>query len=327
MKSSICSLRTLRSMMFICGIAALLVSLVPSQKSDAHFNEIETPVNYLHFDPVTMNFVASPLMPPPPCTLQAGLIISEFRFRGAAGPGDEFVELYNSTDSAITVCTTDGSAGWAVAARNAAATATATLFIVPNGTVIPARGHYLGVNNSASGYSLGSYPSGVGTTATGDATYSTGIDDNAGIALFNTANGASFSTSTRLDAMGFSGPTGAIADLYREGAGFPPIGTSNGQYSFLRRLAGGLPADANDNASDIWFLSTTAGTFGGTVGSGLGAPGPENLGAPVVRNSVLPMVLLDGTVASSVVPNRVRDTTSDPANNSTFGTMAMRRRV
>jgi YD repeat-containing protein len=328
MKSSMCSLRTLRSLMFICGIAALLLPLVPSQKSDARLKQAETATSDIQFNSATVNFVAAPLMLlPPACTLQTGLIISEFRFRGAAGPNDEFVELYNATDGAITVCTTDGSAGWAVAARNAAATAATTLFVIPNGTVIPGRGHYLGVNNSASGYSLGSYPSGVGTTATGDATYTIDVEDNSGVALFNTAIPASFSTSTRLDAIGFSGPTGVIADLYREGAGYPAIGTTNGQYTLMRRLAGGLPADANDNASDLWFLSTTAGTFGGTVGSSLGAPGPENLGSPVVRNSVLPMFVLDSTAATSVAPNRVRDLTSDPANNSTLGTMAMRRRI
>ena len=38
---------------------------------------------------------------------------------------------------------------------------------VPNGTVIPNRGHYLCVNSV--GYSLASYPAGNGTTATGDA--------------------------------------------------------------------------------------------------------------------------------------------------------------
>ena len=54
---------------------------------------------------------------------------------------------------------------------------------VPNGTVIPNRGHYLCVNSV--GYSLASYPAGNGTTATGDATYTTDIPDNAGIALFN----------------------------------------------------------------------------------------------------------------------------------------------
>src|SRR6185503_3924700 len=37
--------------------------------------------------------------------------------------------------------------------------------------------------------------------------------------------------------------------------------------------------------------------------------------------------LLDATVAAASPANRVRDFTSDPANNSTFGTLSIRRRV
>ena len=37
--------------------------------------------------------------------------------------------------------------------------------------------------------------------------------------------------------------------------------------------------------------------------------------------------MLDATVVASAVPNRVRDFTSDPANNSTFGTLDIRRRL
>ncbi|HEY6216928.1 MAG TPA: hypothetical protein VIW74_09680, partial [Pyrinomonadaceae bacterium] len=36
---------------------------------------------------------------------------------------------------------------------------------------------------------------------------------------------------------------------------------------------------------------------------------------------------LDGTVGSASLPNRARDLTSDPANNSTFGTLDIRRRI
>ena len=72
---------------------------------------------------------------------------------------------------------------------------------IPNGTVIPSRGHYLCVNSV--GYSLASYPAGNGTTATGDATYTTDIPDNAGIALFNNnTGGGSYILANRLDAVG-----------------------------------------------------------------------------------------------------------------------------
>ena len=94
----------------------------------------------------------------------AQLIISEFRVRGPNGANDEFIELYNNSGADHTVASAMPSTGYAVAASNGVARC-----VVPNGTVIPNRGHYLCVNSV--GYSLASYPAGNGTTATGDATY------------------------------------------------------------------------------------------------------------------------------------------------------------
>jgi len=70
------------------------------------------------------------------------------------------------------------------------------------------------------------------------------------------------------------------------------------------------------------FVDTAATVA--AAGERLGAPGPENLSSPLERNSAT-VFLLDRTVSSSLPPNRVRDLTSDPANN--FGTLDIRRRV
>src|SRR6266511_1514321 len=120
--------------------------------------------------------------------------------------------------------------------------------MIPNGTIIPARSHYLGVNSN--GYSLSLYPAGSGTTATGDTTYTQDIPDGSGIALFRSANPANFTLAERLDAAGYTG----VDELFREGAGFPTGGnetTGNLEYSFVRtmtRATGGLPKDTADNA-------------------------------------------------------------------------------
>ena len=58
----------------------------------------------------------------------------------------------------------------------------------------------------------------------------------------------------------------------------------------------------------------------------MGSPGPENLASPIQRNATISNALLDATVAFSSPPNQVRDFTSDPPNNSTFGTLDVRRR-
>ena len=256
------------------------------------------------------------------------LLISEFRLKGPNGVQDEFIEIYNASGADHTVSASSGS-GYGIAASDGV-----TRCSIPNGTVIPNRGHYLCVNSAA--YSLGSYPAGNGTTATGDATYTTDITDNAGIALFNNnTGGGSYILANRLDAVG---STSEANTLYKEGTGYPALTPFSIDYSFYRDLCGkggsittlgtcptaGLPKDTDNNAADFVFVDTN-GTSAG-AGQRLGAPGPENLSSPIQRNSSFAANLLDATVASTNPPNRVRDFTSNPANNSTFGTLSIRRR-
>src|SRR5687768_11327739 len=251
------------------------------------------------------------------------LIISEFRVRGPNGANDEFIELYNNSGADHTVA--GGGTGYAVAASNGVARC-----VIPNGTVIPNRGHYLCVNSV--GYSLASYPAGNGTTATGDATYTTDIPDNAGIAIFNTSVAVNFTLANRMDAVG---STSEANTLYKEGTGYPALTPFSIDYSFYRDTCGksgsittfgacpiSTPKDTNNNAADYVFVDTN-GTSAG-AGQRLGAPGPENLSSPIQRNASFGGNRLDPCVASSSPPNRVRDFTSDPANNSTFGTLDIR---
>ncbi|HEY0173274.1 MAG TPA: lamin tail domain-containing protein [Pyrinomonadaceae bacterium] len=257
------------------------------------------------------------------------LIISEFRLRGPNGANDEFVEIYNASGSAHAVTTADGSAGYAVAAED-----NAVRCVIPNGTVIPARGHFLCANSS--GYSLGGHPAGGVTNATPDAAYTADIPDNSGVALFNTATPASFSTATRVDAVGFTTtPPGA----YVEGTGLAALVAADVDHSHYRDACGkggsvtalgncptaGLPKDTNDNAADFVFVEVNGNSIG--AGQRLGAPGPENLSSPVQRNSQIAGTNIDPAVGSSNPPNRVRDFTSNPGNNSTFGTLSIRKTI
>lgn len=205
------------------------------------------------------------------------------------------------------------------------------------------------------GYSLASYPAGNGTTATGDATYISDIPDNAGIAIFNTSVAANFTLANRLDAVG---STSEANTDYKEGTGYPALTPFSIDYSFYRKIVGtctnapnncglvggsfpvsgmtGFPQDTNNNAVDFIFVDTN-GTSAG-AGQRLGVPGPENLSSPVQRNDTVNGVLLDTTVLSSKAPNRQRDGGAFcappnpvvppcvPAQNSTFGTLSIRRR-
>ena len=256
------------------------------------------------------------------------LVISEFRLRGPGGASDEFVEIYNASGSDLTVATADGSAGYAVAASDGATRCT-----IPAGTTIPNKGHFLCVNSV--GYSLASYPAGLGTTATGDATYTADIPDNAGIALFGTANPANFSASTRLDAVG---STSEGNPLYREGTGYPALSPSAIDYSLFRDACGkggsttvlgactdALVKDTDNNSADFVFVDTGANPT--NAGQRLGAPGPENLSGPVERTNFFTGTNIDPAVGSANPPNRVRVFTSDPANNSSFGTLSIRKTI
>jgi hypothetical protein len=243
------------------------------------------------------------------------LIITEFRLRGINAT-DEFIEIYNPRNFDHTVAAVSGS-GYAVAASDGLVRCT-----IPNGTVIPKSGHYLCANST--GYSLVNYPAGNGGTATPDTTYTADIPDNVGIALFNNDSGGGlFTLANRIDAVG---PTNEADTLYREGTGYPTLIPFSINSSFHRQydLRIGLPIDTDDNASDLLYADTLG--YGPGTGPHLGAPGPQNLSSPVFIAGGFGTFLLDNTRAASVAPNRVRDLTSDPENNSTFGTIAIRRR-
>ena len=252
---------------------------------------------------------AQPHCDPVPPTNPGDVVISEFRLRGQSGAGDEFIELHNKTNGPIGVSAVDQSNGWALVAADGG-----VRFTIPNETIIPARGHYLAVNSST--YSLSGY-------ASGDVSFTNDIADNSGIALFRTAQPSNFNLANRLDAVGFS----PANSLYREGAGLAPIGSNNGQISFVRKMTRatiGVPQDTGDNSADFVFVSTSAATFG-TIVSELGPPAPENFVGPIERNSTIPMFLLDGAVSATSPPNRVRDFT--PVTNGDLGTLSIRRTV
>ena len=76
-----------------------------------------------------------------PALASAQLVIGEFRLRGPSGANDEFVEIYNNSGGNHTVAAISGT-GYGLAASDGVTRCT-----IPNGTVIPTRGHYLCVNS------------------------------------------------------------------------------------------------------------------------------------------------------------------------------------
>lgn len=240
-----------------------------------------------------------------PQTTAGQLVISEFRLSGPNGADDEFIELYNTTGTRLTIQAADDSSGLGVAASDGLTRCT-----IPNGTVIPVNGHYLCANANAL------------LSVEADNVYETGIADNAGIAIFNNSTGGlSYGLANRIDAVGSTSEANAV---YREGSGYPPISANTLNYSFVRDMRqAGRPKDTNDNAADFIFIDPTATNVG--AGATLGAPGPEDIASPRQQNDAFPANLIAPCVANSSAPNRVRDLTSDSENNSSFGTLSIRR--
>lgn len=256
------------------------------------------------------NFIVNFIRTTPPNP--GDILISEFRFRGQAfGPIDEFLEVVNNTDQGITVNVTDGSAGWLVQASRMGTGSSLASFIIPNGTTIPARGHYLAGNGS--GYNLIAY-------APADVFLDLGVDipDDGGVAIFSSAIAPDL--AHLLDAVGF---TGEPDPLYREGTGLVSPGANNGNYSFVRKLNTGKSQDTNINANDFAFVATDGGNYGG-VQAALGAPGPEGTASPIQRNAQIKASLIDPPAGQTAPPNRVRDLT--PVTNGTQGTLTIRRK-
>jgi subtilisin-like proprotein convertase family protein len=299
--------------------------------------------------------------PAPPAA--GDILISEFRTRGVGtappasdGSADEFIELYNNTDSSITIIdAVPGAnpmlapgAGWRFSIAEGASEVNAFILSETSSTAgplaIPARGHYLmatvptAPSPAGNTYSLVGYPTGTDFTTSGSANLSINpaaasgfIPDDAGIAIFNTTTAT---LANRLDSVGFSSVT---APGYKEGTGLAPANgiTTASQHSFVRKYqttGTGYPVDTNNNANDFVLVETTGAILNG-VQSIFGAPGPERApsatsytttAAPRIKpNSLVTPSLIDPLVSNAASPNRVRDATAVP--NGALGTLAIRR--
>lgn len=84
----------------------------------------------------------------------------------------------------------------------------------------------------------------------------------------------------------------------------------------------GFVKDTNVNNDDFIFVDTSGANT--IAGQRLGAPGPQNLASPLLRNPALTTLLIDSNVGAPAPPNRVRDFT--PVTNGNNGTLSIRRR-
>src|SRR5436190_262846 len=196
----------------------------------------------------------------------SSIVISEFRSRGPSGGNDEFIELYNKTTDSINI----GGMKLRASVSNCGQT-TSDRVTIPANTFIPPYGHFLATNSAAGGYS---------GSVTGDITYTTGVNDNAGLALTDGSNNV-------IDAVGM-----CDAIPYVEGDPVPPT-TDNSNRSYERRPGAtqGSAQDTNDNYADFLLRSTSD---------------PQNLFSPPA-----PTVVPTNTPTATCVPSTVDVTIED----------------
>lgn len=289
---------------------------------------------------------------PNPDAAQAEVLITEFRPSGPNGTRDEYIELYNNTNVALditgyTIYSFDGDGR--------------TLFIAPirgdvtsGFAVIPPRGFYLIANFSRSNtsatdrYSLYNYAvpnfSVEDRGANVDYFRNSSATPDPGNDVFRIA-GVGFGTpdipnsGTFFDTLGFQGRMQFGEPLNLGEGNLFNLPTSlpspAPQYAVVRRFAGGVPIDTNDNANDFVLVSAASvngfsrteinGTF--PVTAILGAPGPQSTTSPYrgVSNPILPG-LLDPTRAANASPN-VDRYLNEVGPNASMGTLAFRRRI
>ena len=209
-----------------------------------------------------------------------GVVISEMRTRGPSGGNDEFVEIYNNSDSPADI------GGWKLMGSSNTAP-TGTRATIGAGVILPARAHFLFANAGTSGYS-GTVPANV--------TYTTGIADNGGIALTMPDN-------TIVDQVGIQ----TTATAYKEGS---PIATqlaTNVDRGYQRKPGSAAITlqDTNDNAAD--FVLTTPSNpqdlvltaAPGSIDFGSVGPGDTRSQIVTLKNQLLVSVTLNAPFAIS----------------------------
>jgi hypothetical protein len=217
----------------------------------------------------------------------SGILISEFRFDGPNGSGDEFVEIVNNNNTPKTIVSSDAPLFTGFSVWGVVAGAPRKVCTIPNGTLLNPGQHYLCARTP--GYELGNYGTPDFNTATLQPVNGLAVDG--GVALFSSedvvinGDGTFFSalgTVFREDAVGFKKKNSDTFDLsfapvFREGTGLNPIGPQDPvgrapqnpndvrEYSFVRKhqtagttWAGPNYQDTNVNTAD-WFLVSNIG--------------------------------------------------------------------
>jgi len=218
---------------------ALIVHLILLPQGGAHL--ILSPQGGVRAAPLLQSQTDTPsptptLTPAPTLLPPYHIVISEFRTRGPNGGNDEFIEIFNPTGDSIDI------SGWKIKRSIACGTSEYELLTINAGTILLAGQHFL------AGATWSGTPTATPTSPANpfvpDQTFSAGIADDGGIALFNTAGQI-------VDQVGMCADT-----RYREGTTLTSL-TSNLNRGYERKPGGisGSCYDTNNNATDFALLN------------------------------------------------------------------------
>lgn len=187
----------------------------------------------------------------------ANIVISEFRTRGPLGGFDEFIEIFNPTNSSIDI------SGWRIDKSGACpSVSTTTLITIPSLAVLQPGQHYLVTSSTSTDVSL------ANQTYPANTTYA--VADTGGIALFDLSN--------LVDSVGMCNTT-----VYFEGTTLSALsGTANQSYE--RKVGGtsGSCLDDGNNATDFALRNPS---------------NPQNFSSPFTTCGYTPLSILINEVA------------------------------
>ena len=199
-------------------------------------------------------------------------LINELRFSGPQGSEDSFVEIYNSHAEPLDI------SRWTLQISNSRQQVLAVP--IPEGTVLPAWGHFLFAGRR---YSLQAYasadailpePIGDGVrlcNASGSVMDAVGIEPAKSTSAVDTVTQPTLKNAIFREGQGFS-----LASVSAETKKAAPFTDKNGaQSSWVRKHIRSAVQDTNDNETDFVLVSTDE--MWRTSPVRLGAPSPQNL--------------------------------------------------
>jgi uncharacterized repeat protein (TIGR01451 family) len=206
------------------------------------------------------------------------VVISEFRTRGPSGANDEFIEIYNPTNASINI------SNWQIRVLTSTGTE-ATRVTINSGTELKPGQYYLVANTTAS--------TGYSGTVTPDQTYTTGIVDGGGIALYNGA--------TKIDSVGLN----TTYTTYTETTPLSAL-NSDSNNSYQRKLGGAFDScqDDNNNVSDFQLISPSVPQNSSTPRRLCGIPFSADLS---ITQSASNSITGTGTIFTIVLTNNGPD--------------------